>query len=315
MSTTNTETAPAAPKDEVKNLSPEALAALARTGADDEIDTPEDGEVPGEVSGDRGDAFEPEPEAPAKRSAKAEDDDEPEPVVPKAERSKSIPRDRFDQVNARMKAAEAKLREQAAQREATQQANAFDFDGKEKEQVQAILDGDTDKALALRKEIRSAERAVLQAEMAAPLQNVTERVTTEMDLKQAVKSLTAKYPVFDPNSDTYDDAITEETLALFEAYKTRGYTPAEAMGKAAKMMAQEYGFGEAETAEPAPTKAGKKVPTAAQRAAKLDVAKKQPTSGVIPKNEDSDPSLDEMSEEDFDKLPEATKRRMRGDTL
>jgi hypothetical protein len=83
---------------------------------------------------------------------------------PRNDKGQFIPRRRFDEVNQRRKAAEDKLAQIERENKATQQAQdaTYDFDTKEKEYLDLVLDGKTEEAIALRKKIRAAERTEFQ---------------------------------------------------------------------------------------------------------------------------------------------------------
>jgi len=72
---------------------------------------------------------------------------------------------------------------------------------------------------------------------------------------------------------------------------------------------------DAEDGEP-PAKKKTPAPTPAQRKSKLDAATKQPPKGVPRgKEEPTTPAADDLTEEEFDALPESKKRVMRGDSV
>ena len=74
-----------------------------------------------------------------------------------------VPKSRLDEVLAKQKALEKQLDELRAQKQEPGEApEAYDFDAKEVEYQNLVLDGEAQKAAALRKEIRAAERAQLR---------------------------------------------------------------------------------------------------------------------------------------------------------
>jgi len=77
--------------------------------------------------------------------------------------------------------------------------------------------------------------------------------------------------------------------------------------------------GDAPTPVPTPTPVPPGVarplePTAAQRKAKLDLAAAQPAAAAANRGKDMPAAtISDLTEAEFDQLPEATKRRLRGD--
>ena len=97
----------------------------------------------------------------------AEDEPEEE-VVAEAPKSKKpmVPKARLDEVLAKQKALQKQLDELNAANVKDEEApETYDFDAKEVEYQNMVLDGESAKAVALRREIRKAERAELEFEM------------------------------------------------------------------------------------------------------------------------------------------------------
>jgi hypothetical protein len=69
---------------------------------------------------------------------------------PRNDKGQFIPKKRFDEVNQRRKAAEDKLAQFERENKAMQQAQdaTYDFDAKEKEYLDLVLDGKTEEAIA-----------------------------------------------------------------------------------------------------------------------------------------------------------------------
>lgn len=299
----------------------QGVDALIRAGADtDDLDDYD--------AGDRGDTVRPEhtgependpsPDSASTRAAEPEPEasSEPEPEA-KAEEPKGeprIPKRRFDEINERRKAAEAKLAEYERAHQAKKQAPEFDFEAKEKAYLEAVLDGETDKAMALRREIRAAERAAWEAQVAEASSRTREMTKAELELTTTVQELQSTYPVFDAESETFDEGLTQEALDLFEGFKVRGYAPAAAMRKAVGYVVAANSLETPAAPSASSASSVPQRPSAAQVQRKLEAATQQPPQ---PAGTPPEPSIDvmRMSEEDFDKLSEAELRKLRGDLV
>jgi hypothetical protein len=265
-------------------------------------------------------SVEQEPEAPAQPGSESE----PEAVAPR--KDIRIPKERFDEVNERRKAAERRAQEleaRLAQHDPAKVTN-FDFDAKEQEYLTATLDGDFEKAKALRREIRAAEQTAFAALAEQRANVVREATKAELEFQQTVAELNSTYPVFDPNAEGYRADLVDEALELHSSFLGRGYAPAAALRKAVLYVARANGVAEAAEQE-APKAAALKAAAPKEKAPavkapnikqKLETAAQQP-----PKQQgrgtgtESVLDVATMTEEDFDALPESTLRQLRGDVF
>lgn len=302
----------------------EDLSDLIRAGADtdDDLGTPDPAARGDILPSDTPEEPAAEPEKPvdepgtpaAEAETPAAEPEKPQPESP------LIPKSRFDEVNERRKAAEAKLRELEERAKAQDPANVVDFDfkGKEKAYMDAVLDGDVDKALAIRDEIRVAEQALFQQMTEKAEQTARRAAKQDIKLEQTIAELTSKYTVFDPDSDTYDDDLTREALAFQKTFISEGYDPDKALRKAVTYVAKIHDLQEAGAA-PAPqglqaAAAAPAAPSRAQIEAKTRMAAQQPpmnpTAGKdVPRELD----IMQMSDDEFEKLSPDEIRKFRGD--
>lgn len=247
-------------------------------------------------------------------------------------RAKMVPHARFHEVNEGYKQERAerlRLQEELARvkgqggadgddgRLQKQEPAAFDFEAAEERFMDAILEGDKEEAARIRKEIREEERKQLTKEAEESALRVTEKekqaraaqadqLAAQTVLVDAIK----KYPFLDhEGAEANADAI-EEVIALRDHYQRQGKSFAQALATAVEKVGSRY----APKDEPQDTK-GKKTQelTAAQIQRNLDREKKIPANmpGVGERGKDVDYSA--LSEDEFDALPEAEKRRARGD--
>ena len=250
--------------------------------------------------------------------------------------SRMVPHGRFNEVNEQYKQErEARLRleeelarlrgaqpQQPDQAEATpeqvqqaQDASDFDFDEAENRYGEAIYDGDMETAKQIRAEIRAAERkaaedaarAVLEQERAQMAQ-----VQQQQQLQTTVSKAYEQYPFLNPDAaDMNQDAI-DEVVALRNLYLQRGDTPAEAIARAVDKVGPRYG-------EPAITSKPSETLTQQRKREALDRNQQRadripPTGeGIGERARVTDYS--NLSDAEWDALPEAEKRKARGDFL
>tara|TARA_R110000796_G_scaffold21290_2_gene62744 strand:+ start:3927 stop:4928 length:1002 start_codon:yes stop_codon:yes gene_type:complete len=256
--------------------------------------------------------------------AVAEDEiEEPEVEAAKPSKKPMVPKARLDEVLAKQKALQKQLDEvNAANVKAEEAPETYDFDAKEVEYQNMVLDGESAKAVALRREIRKAERAELEFEMRQEMSQTVNQDRQQTALQQAANAMEEAYPVFDRNSDTFSEDMTNEVVELRDAFMMKGYEAVDALSKAVRYVVKDNDLGE--SGQEAPSLAGKATKTdelAKKRATvsrKLKAAEAQPPelpgeSSAMHGEKTS--NLSDMTEEEFAALPEATLKRMRGDIL
>jgi len=250
-----------------------------------------------------------------------EEEVEEEEEVKEAATSKSdekahmVPKSRMDEEIARRRQLEDRLAklEESAKPEVAPEPE-FDFDGKEAEYMDAVLDGETDKAQKVRKEIRSAERDSMAKELRGEIHNTTNVTKQQLDLDVAVSDMMASYPVLDSNSDQADTDLIADANELMGMYADKGMAQADALRKAVRMT---LASSMPELLQP---KAVETKPAAKKREtdvnAKLDAASKQPAklAGESAATRGNDVvNISTMTDSDFEKLSEAQMQRLRGD--
>jgi len=185
-----------------------------------------------------------------------------------------------------------------------------------------VLDGETEKAVALRREIRKAEREQLEFEMRQEMNQTVSQDRQMTALQQAANALEEAYPVFDRNSDAFNEEVTNEVVELRDAFIMKGYEAVDALSKAVKYVVKDHDLDQ--TQESVPSLAGKAQKSdelakkRAQVSKKLRAAEAQPPE--LPGESSSNHGekgldLSSMTEEEFAALPEATLKRLRGDIL
>ena len=270
-----------------------------------------------------------ETEAQAEEEPEVEAEVEEETVAeveePVAEPKKHmVPKERLDAVLAKQKALQKQLEELQSQNTPVENApEPYDYDTKEAEYQEFILDGETAKATALRKEMRAAEKAEIQFEMEQKMGQTVEHSQQATVLQQAAAELESTFPVFDQHSETFNADATQEVVDLRDAFITQGYQPVDALSKAANFVIKDHGFADADPesalAAPAVTKPVDEVAKKrANNQKKLKAAQSQPPE--LPGESSSShgevaQDMSTLTEEEFNALPAATLKRMRGDIV
>lgn len=232
-----------------------------------------------------------------------------------------VPKSRLDEVLAKQKALQKQLDDMRAQQQPAEDApEAYDFDSKEIEYQNFLLDGEASKAAALRQEMRKAEREQLAYEMR---QEMTEKVSQNQQataLQQAANDLEANFPIFNQNAAEYDAEITQEVIELRDAFMVQGFGAVDALSKAANFAIKSHGLEAAATLNAPSAPKAKSVDEVAKKRAevskKLKAAESQPPElpGESSANRGEKPiDVSSMTEDEFNALPEATLKRLRGD--
>jgi len=302
---------------------------------------PESEEVQEEPT-DQAEGDEPEEEAPAETDDTPEDGDEggesaeepaEEPVVEEAkdddtevedkQKSPMVPKARLDEVLAKQKALQKKLDEQMTKEaEVIAEAPQYDFEAKETAYQEAILDGDTDKANSIRNEIRSAEREQTMFEVQQKMGQTVQQSQELINLQAAAKELEVAYPILDENSQEFNEDIQKEVIELRDAFVVQGYEAADALRKAANYTLAAQAPETLSPSEPEVKTENKKVTAITEKKKratvkkKLDAAEAQPPELQGEGNaERGEATIDvnNLSEDEFNALPEETLRRLRGD--
>ena len=259
----------------------------------------------------------------------AEEPEEPEDLVaqePEPEQKKPmVPKSRLDEVLAKQKALQKQLDDlMAAKTQGPDAPEAYDFASKEVEYQNLVLDGEHDKAARLRMEIRTAERAQIEYEMTQKMEQTVSQNQQLSALQQAASDLEANFPVFDRNSGDYNEAYTQEVIDLRDAFIVKGDNPVAALSKAAKFVIREYGLDP--VAGDSPTLASPTAPRQVDEVAKKrsEVSRKLKAAQSQPPEMPGESSaargerafdVNSMSEDEFNALPEATLKRLRGDVF
>ncbi len=262
-------------------------------------------------------------EAAAEEEADADESEEGAKKTPK-----TVPYGRLAKVTAEKAALEAELEELRAKKpakeeQAEEEEEAYDFKAKEREYLKLVSEGELDAAADLRVEIDDRRADENQARATAAAVETIGRTKSDEDFGKAVAETLKTYPFLDNKSPEADKDAIDDVVAFRDHYITKkGLSPAEALRKAAERVAKdrEEAESEAEEAEEEGKEKAKAAGAARTKAAVkkgAESATKQPPTIAKGKgnrtSEDAQLDVQEMSEDDFDKLPAEEKKRLRGD--
>jgi len=266
---------------------------------------------------------EPEPvEAEATEEVEAKAEPEPEPTPEK--KSPMIPKARLDEALQKQRALQKQLEELTqAQPVVATEPEKYDFESKEIEYQDLLLDGETKKAADLRLEINTnMMKSVAWDLQQQTAQSIDKRINENTELtalQQKAEQFAEMYPELNENSDKLNQDYLDEVIELRDAFIGRGFEPVVALEKSVNYVAKSNNLGETQTN----SMAGKKpVDEVAKKRAqvqqKLDAANAQPPEMAGESSAsrgEKTVNLDTLTEEEFAALPESTLARLRGDLL
>ena len=314
------------PEAETTAETTDQLVVEADDSPETEEETEVDDEVEVETTEEEPETEESEPEV-EEEPAETETEEETEPLAAKTEepdtKSPMVPKSRLDEVLAKQKALQKQVEDMKAANEKPADApEEYDFDAKELEYQQLVLDGEPEKAVALRKEIRSAEKAQTTWELEPKMGQTVQQSQAELALQKAAEEMETKYPVFNQNSADFSQDYTNEVVELRDAFIVSGYDAVDALNRAVKYVVKDHDINAAGEVEQKPALAETKTEQTAKK--KATVAKKLKAAEAQPPELEGEGSssrgenvvdLTKISEDDFNALPEATIRRLRGDIV
>lgn len=258
-------------------------------------------------------------------------DEEKEEVVAEEEEAldeasdKKIPKDRFDEVNERMKKAEGKVESLEKQLETVVEEKVvepepepYDYAANDKAAMDAMLEGNSEKYAELQKEGRDAIRDETLREAKKLARQGDDDLKDTLTFEEAGSVIEADYPAFIKDTEVYNHDAYEDLMDLYVGYAKSGkYTRVQALQKAAESSARLHGLSKTTNSEAeVPDNVVEIKPTDVK--AKAKVANGQPPAmEEKAAGESEEPKLDinSMSDEEFESMPESTKKRARGDFL
>lgn len=285
---------------------------------EEDAEDPEDGEdqdeveIPGESE---------EEETPDDPTAILEEEEIEKPKEP--EKSPMVPKSRLDEVLAKNKKMQKQL-DEIQQKEAESQAEApkYDFDLKEQEYQQLILDGESNKAVQLRNEIRAAEKDQMMFEVQQQMGQTVQQSQAAQELQAKAAEIEETFSVLNENHADFDRELATEVMELRDAFIVQGYEPSDSLAKATEYTLAakhpELLQGSDETSALQTTEQNKAVVERRKKTTvkkKLAASKSQPPKmkGESTAKRKAVSDVNVLSDDEFGALPEDTLKRMRGD--
>ena len=280
----------------------------------EDIEDPEDQdevEVPGEL----------EEELEEETADLIEEDEVEQPQVP--ERSPMVPKSRLDEILAKNKKMQKQLDEmQQKETEAQAEAPKYDFDIKEQEYQQLILDGESTKAVQLRNEIRAAEKDQMMFEVQQQMGQTVQQSQAAQELQTKAAEIEETFSILNENHEAFDKDLATEVMELRDAFIVQGYEPADSLAKATEYTLAakhpELLQGSDEVAAVQTNEQNKAVVEKRKKTTvkkKLEASKSQPPKlkGESTAKRKSVADINVLSDDEFGALPDDTLKRMRGD--
>lgn len=248
--------------------------------------------------------------------------------IPKARFDEAVGKEREAREAAERRAAE--LERQLQERARTQETSAkveeleAQISALEKKHADLLLDGDSEGAAALMRQIRHAERQIARAEAVAETQRHMTQTLEAERVETVIARMEADFPQFNPQSEQYDQDLVELVLTKQRSLIEReGMSPSKALERAGKDVAERFLVERQEQGERAGL--GKAESQTDRKAAQvqknLDTQKRQAPS-MKDAGLDSDKAgiqgkvdVTKLTAEEFAALPESTKAKLRGDVL
>lgn len=294
----------------------------------DDADSDKDDDDKADDSDNDSDDDEPEDDD-ADEDADEDDDEDEEEEDPKAKKKadQGIPRSRFNEVNERMKRAEAKIAEleNTDKAKADAEEDQFDFDAAEENYMALLLDGKTKEAAAQRKEIREAEETRFIAKATTTTKSEVSLDAQQQSLNKLSTEAEQMFPIFNENSEDYNQEATNKVIVFMRGYASQGMNLDDAFVAGLADVMEIYGLGTESQGDDDTEDKEEKKPTRKKKPIKkvknkLAVAEKQ---GKTPAGEGKGsadagvvaPDINQMTDEELDALPAEKLARLRGDFM
>lgn len=263
------------------------------------------------------------PRASDGKFAKKDKADDKDDRIPKERFNEAVNKERAAREAAEARAAAAEARVQQEEKSVEVGQYEAHVEKLEAEHAAHILDGDKEKAAATMKQIRMTERHIAKMESEANMANATNKAVEQVRWDAAIASLEAAYPVLNPESEDYDQDMTDIVIAeQHRLMHTQGMVASKALTTAANKIVAKFQKAVAADDSGAEGLAAAKKSSSDRKADQ--VSKNLSTAASQPGNmknsgKDSDKAGEReltahnITRAELDAMPEATKAKLRGD--
>lgn len=281
-----------------------------------------------------------EKEVEAKEEEKEIDEESLKKIIGEDEPEKpahSIPSSRLKQEADKRRAAETQLEIARAELDEIKKKGTakspdtpqtkYDYDASETDYIAAVLEGNTEKAIEIRKEINSNLRKDSNEDIYAALNHIGHKNKIQTELQAVADESYKDYPFLDINSEHANDELINKIVLERNEFAKLGMSIDIALDKALKIYKSEImeykeSLNEKEEADDKDAENKGKVKNIEDERKRLAVKRNIETMQKQPPklkmgtgDKETKVDVTKISEKDFDSLPEVEKKRMRGDIV
>ena len=245
---------------------------------------------------------------------------EEEVVAEEKPKAPMVPKSRLDEVLAKNKKMQKRIEEiEQKEAEAKEAAPSYDFDVKEQQYQQLILDGESARAVELRKEIRQAEKDAMMFDIQKQMGQTVQQNQSQQELQAKAAEIASTFSILDENSADFNEDLTREVMDLRDAFIVQGYEPADSLARATEYT---LAVKQPELLKPSEAKEATQTKKIVEKKQKANVKNKIAAAKAQPpalKGESASArgekvtNINTLSDDEFGALPEETVRRLRGD--
>lgn len=267
-----------------------------------DIDTPPAEDEPEELE-EHAEEDEPEPT-----------DVEPEEDEPAPKKDIRIPKSRLDGEIAKRRKAEDEARQlkefiqrltaPSVNEPAAKKEPEVSVDDLIRAEHEALIEGDLDKALTIRKQAQELERQQYSRQVMEQVQSVDSNIKDELMFNQRLSQVVQEFPVFDETSEVYNENIARAALQLGNSYVAQGHSRTDALNLTLETLAPAIQAMNAPKPQAAPQAQTRNLD------AKLKAAKSQPPrTGGNGSNRADDPTINptKIDVDEWENLPQSVR--------
>lgn len=252
-------------------------------------------------------------------SGEPEQDEVEEHSIPKARLDREIQKRReleeqMAEIQHQMKLIQKGQGSEAPKQDEAPKEPEFDTNAAEKQYMDALMDGDTDKAFEIRQQINQEQERRLREELTQSTTKTLEQDKQQQEFMDYANKLQSENPQFDPESSDFNEDALKYALELRDGIIATGKAPKDALGEAVELAKLKFSI-TGEPAKPADKPKPKATRPKQSLDKKIEAANKQPgkMQGVSGGSDDDGlPNVAEMSSDEWEALPESVQNKLLG---